>query len=558
MIGIAAISTVLGLLALVVALAEVGRRSTVPYPTLMVVAGLVIGALSVLVPGVPTIGLAPELVFLVFLPPVLYAAAWNTSWHDFARARRPIALLAIGLVLVTTGAVAFVVRWLVPGMPWSVAFVLGAIVSPPDAAAATAICERLKVPSRIVSEIEGESLVNDSTGLIAYKVAVAAVVTGQFSWGKTMAMAVGAPLAGVLIGVVAGLLVSAIHHRFRDPMVATAMSLLAPYAAYLPAEMLHCSGVLATVAAGLIVSARSPMTMSAGVRLEAIPVWQVLILLINGFLFVLIGLQLRELLLAVADASMLRVLWYSLVVSVVVIATRVLWVFPASYLPFWLSRWMPRITRGEARPPWRNVAVVSWTGMRGIVSLAAALAIPKLTAEGVSFPHRDLVIVLTFAVILSTLVLQSLTLPGLIRALRVEAGDEEVVQERRARVAAVEAAMARLDELERSGEAPPEVAMRVWEEYASRSRELELHAAEDATSAAATIADTFRTSAELQAKLRVASRLIEAERAAVVRLRDRGDLNDVVFRRMERLFDLAEAQLTEQGRHGGGQHVRTA
>lgn len=514
----AAIAVVVVLLAVVIALAEVARRTRVPYPTLMVVAGLLIG----FIPGLPTITLDPDLVFLVFLPPILYAAAWNTWLHDFRRHAVSISLLAIGLVFFTALAVAWVICTLIPGMPWWVGFLLGAIVSPPDAAAATAIGHRLGVSRRIVTLLEGESLVNDASGLILYRVAVAAVVAGEFSplhAGRDLLVAA---VGGVLIGLAVGWVVARAHRIVREPTATTALSLIAAYAAYLPAEHFHCSGVLATVAAGLYVSRKSPEIFSPAARLRAVGVWEVLILIVNGVLFVVIGLQLKSVVENSGNHSPWMLAWYAIAVSLTVLLSRVAWVFPVAPLARFCT---PRRWR-EPRLPWQMLTVVSWTGMRGVVSLAAAMALP------LDVQYRDLLILLTFAVIFATLVIQSLTLPPLIRALGEPVADVIEHEELIARLVMADAA---LRHLESGGDPALPVLIRVREDYLNR---VELASAEVRGD------DHPRSRGRARPEDSVRHGALGAERAALVGLRDRGEISEEVFRRIERDVDLEDARLS--------------
>src|SRR5664279_1321676 len=399
-----------GLLLAVSVLALVARKVTIPSPILFVVGGLLLG----LIPELPKVRLNPELVFLFVLPPLLYPAALFTSWRDFRANLRPIALLAIGLILFTTVAVAYLAHYFM-GLPLAAGFVLGAIVSPPDAIAARAIADRLKVPRRIVTILEGESLVNDATALVAYRFAVVAVVTGSFSLAHASGQFFVVGIGGNLVGWVVGWLAEQFHKRVDDAPIEITVSLLTPFVAYLSAERLGVSGVLAVVTTGLYLGRRMPELISFRTRLQAGPVWELVEFLLNGFVFILIGLQLPEVLRALSDHtnySFGRLVWYALVISLAVILIRILWVFPASYLPRLLFQ---RIRDNDPYPSWRHVTIVAWTGMRGVVSLAAALALPLTMQSGEPFPDRDLILFLTFIVIMATLVVQGLSLPALIR-----------------------------------------------------------------------------------------------------------------------------------------------
>src|SRR5688572_1488244 len=413
--------TIIGLLLAVAVIAWVAARVKVPYPILLVVGGL---GLS-FIPGLPHVRLDPHLVFVLFLPPLLYYAGLLTSWRDFRANIRPISLLATGLVLFTTCLVAAAAHFVI-GMDWAPAFVLGAIVSPPDAVAATAITERLRVPRRVSVILEGESLVNDATALVAYRFAVAAIVTGAFSLGQASARFVLVVVGGVLVGLLAAMLVAWVRPRLKDSAVEGMLSLLTPYVAYLPAEWLGVSGVLAVVTAGIYISRRLGHITTPRVRLRAFATWETIIFLLNGLVFVLIGLQLAELRRAIPEEGWLTRIRYAAIIGGVAIAVRILWVFPAA----WLSRRLPQKVRDPLPPPPREqVFLVAWTGMRGVVSLAAALALPEFTASGAPFPHRELIIIVTFGVILITLVGQGLTLPPLIRYLKLDKGVDDSADE---------------------------------------------------------------------------------------------------------------------------------
>jgi CPA1 family monovalent cation:H+ antiporter len=423
------IETILALLVAVAALAWVAARVGVAYPILLVLGGLAIG----FVPGLPQVALNPDYVFVLFLPPLLYYAALLTTWRDFRANLRPISLLAVGLVIFTTVLVAAAAHYLIPGLSWAAAFVLGAIVSPPDAVAATAVTQRLRVPRRIVVILEGESLVNDATALVAYRFAIAAAAAGTFSLGGAGLEFVKVAVGGVAVGYAVGVAVAWIRQRLGDDSVESIVSLLTPYAAYLPAERMHVSGVLAVVTTGIYLSRRLPMISSARVRLRMYATWETLVFLLNGLIFILIGLQLRGILerLRADDQPLGQLIAYAAAISAVAIAVRMLWVFPATYLPRLLSR---RLRERDPSPPVGNVFVVAWTGMRGIVSLAAALAVPlKIPGTETPFPGRDLILFITFGVILATLVVQGLTLPPVIRWFKLTEDGEEKDEESTAR-----------------------------------------------------------------------------------------------------------------------------
>jgi monovalent cation/hydrogen antiporter len=416
------VATVLFLLFLVTLLAVITRRWTIPYPTVMVLTGLVVA----MVPGLPHVQLMPEVVFLIFLPPLLYAAAFDTPWNDFRRNLRPIVFLAIGLVLVTTFAVGMIVRWLVPEIPWAAAFALGAIVSPPDAIAATSLTRHFPIPRRIVSILEGESLLNDATGLVVYRMATLAAISGSFSWSSSLNLFLISSAGGILLGLVAGFLVVRVHRFVDDPVVETMMSLLTPYAVYLPCEWLHLSGVLAVVTAGLYVQRSSQWIFSSATRLHARSVWESVLFVLNGLTFIFIGLGLRDVVQSLDDNPW----WWNLLVAAIVVAVTILVRLAGIVLTGLAAKNFYSSNQTNEGPlPLSHLWVIGWTGMRGVVSLAAAMALP------INFPHRELILFVVFCVILATLVLQSLSLPWLIRKLSLgNSGRSLLEQERDARL----------------------------------------------------------------------------------------------------------------------------
>ena len=519
------IELILGLLLVVAVLVTVARRIELPYPIVLVLGGLLLA----LVPGLPALELDPDVVFLLFLPPLVYLAAVFTSLREFRAKLRLILLLAVGLVLWTTGAVALVAHVVIPNMTWAVAFVLGAIVAPPDAVAATAIVRRLGVPRRLVTLLEGESLLNDATALIAYRFAVAAVVTGSFSPSRALVTFFGAAAGGVLIGLAAGWVATEVRRRLNDPPVEIIISLLTPFAAYLPAEQLGASGVVAAVTCGLYLGWFLPEIASAEQRLQGQAVWQMLEFLLNGVIFMLIGLQLRG---VVAELNLppLTLVWYAVAISLAAILARLAWVFPAVYLPYVFSS---TIRRSSSPPSWPHVGIVAWTGMRGVVSLAAALALPFTTADGSPFPERHLVIFLTFSVILVTLVLQGLSLPLLIRWLGLAEDGSEEHEEAHARIAASEAALVRLDALQEEWPAHRELIDDLRAHYDHRTRHVGAH--HDSENGA--------VDQELVEHRLIRQAVIRSEREVVEQLRRSGEINDDVMRRIQRDLDLEEARM---------------
>jgi len=523
------ISLVILLLAVVTALAQITDRIRVPYVVMLVLAGIMIG----LIPGLPIVTLDPDLVFLVFLPPVLYAAAWSTSWPDFKQSIRPISLLAVGCVLFTTVLVACAAHYLIPGFGWPEAFVLGAIVSPPDAVAATAATKGLKLPKRIITILEGESLVNDATGLIAYRYAIAATVSGSFIfWLAGINFFYVAGL-GIGLGLAIGYLFLWIHKITpNNATTDTTFTLLTPYAAYLIAEEFHASGVLAVVAAGLFLSPRSSEIFSNRTRLQANAVWDTLIFILNGIIFILIGLQLPMILKNIqSHSSLATLIFYGLLISAVTIVARIIWVFPGTFIPIWVSK---RIRENEPTDA-RGVTVVAWAGMRGIVSLAAALALPIMVSDKVAFPNRDLIIFLTFCVIFVTLVLQGMTLRKLIQWLGLKVGDQQVKEEEGTRYHIASAVIEHIEENYSIGLSDA-VLNQIKTKYEIRIHRMR----KDQTK-------KRMTQEQIDEFQRIQKELLAREREFILRMRKEGKASDEVVRKLEYELDLEEARLELDG-----------
>jgi monovalent cation/hydrogen antiporter len=498
----------LAILAGIAALTALAPVLRVPYPILLVIGGLALG----FIPGVPELTMPPELVLVGVLPPLLYSAAFFTSLRDLRVKYRQIGQLAVGLVLATMVAVAVVAHY-ATGLSWSASFVLGAVVAPTDPIAATAIARRMGVPRRIVTIVEGESLINDATALVLYGTAVTAVVAGTFSFFEASLEFVLSVVGGVAIGLAVGWVVALVRIRLDNIPAEILISLLSGYLAYIPAQSLGVSGVLAAVTIGIYLGWRSPELSTPAMRLQTFAVWETLVFLVNALLFTLIGMQLRPILDSLSGISTGELIADALVVVATVMAVRIVWVL--------------------ARPQ-RYPFVVGWMGMRGAVSLAAALALPLETDAGVPFPGRDLIIFLAFAVILGTLVFQGLTLPKLIHFLRFEEDEGEAIEDTKARIHAAEAALARLDELMDEEWVRPETAERLRGLYGfRRSRFLARVDGEDD-------GEIERQSADFQ---RLRRELLEAERAAVVGLRRDGRISDEVMRRVERDLDLEDSRL---------------
>jgi monovalent cation/hydrogen antiporter len=526
------------LLGAVLILMALARRVLIPYPIFLVLGGLILG----FVPGVPAVQLDPEIVFLIFLPPILWAAAYFTSLRDFRANLRAITLLAVGLVLATTAAIAAIAHAIVPGLGWPAAFALGAIVSPPDAVAATAIARRLRIPHRVVTILEGESLVNDAAALVLYRVAVGAAVTGTFVMKAALWQFFLTAVGGIALGLAAGYVTQKALQYAEDSLVETALTLLAPYGAWILAERMHVSAVLTCVAGGLYVRQSFSAAVPPATRIQARAVWDLLVFVLNGVIFVMIGLQLR----VIHDAGLIespaQLLVFGAVISLVAILIRLLWVPLATVIPRLLS---PALRRRDPMPPWSTVFVVAWTGMRGIVSLAAALALPLTTARGEPFPSRDSIIVITFEVILATLVVQGLTLSPLIRRLRLASDHTLELEEAHARREAGRAALARLDALAQAPEAPRADIERMRTLYTQRVQRASSIDPGDSP-------DSARRQAALR---RLRHETISAERRALITLRDEGVISDDVLHRLEQELDIEAIRIgLEEERLPGHSH----
>jgi monovalent cation/hydrogen antiporter len=517
-------SLIILLLAVITALAQLTDKIKIPYPVLLVITGMAIG----FIPHLPLIELDPETVFLLFLPPVLYAAAWNTSWFEFKAAARPISLLAIGCVLFTTVLVAVVAHHFIPGFGWAESFVLGAIISPPDAVAASAATKGLSIPKRIVTILEGESLVNDATGLIAYRYAIKVVAGGGFIFWLAAANFFFVAIGGVLIGIGVGYMFYWIHRITPDNATTdTTFTIVAPYTAYLVAEYFHTSGVLSVVMCGLLLSWTSSEVFNHQTRIQANAVWDTLIFLLNGIIFILIGLQLPVILERMHDTSFLTLVGYGAIVSLATILIRIVWVFPGTYLPRWLSK---RIRTNEPRPSKGGVALVAWSGMRGVVSLAAALALPLTINDTVPFPNRDMIVFLTFSVIFSTLVIQGLTLPALVRWFRITAtGDNGLEQNVRLQIAY--AAIEHIEE-NYSLSLTEEVLSQVKKKYEMRIQRMQKDPGENKLS-----------EEQIREFMRAQHEILTHERGMIIDMRNKGKIGDEVLHRIEYELDLEETRL---------------
>jgi len=499
----------------------------VPYPIVLVVGGVIVGFL----PRMPELELPPDLVLVAVLPPLLYAGTFFTSLHELKLNMRPLGLLAVGLVIATTVIVAVVAHATIDDLGWSSAFVLGAIVSPTDPIAATSIARRFGVPRRLVTIIEGESLINDGTALVAYRFAVVAVVSGSFSFWHAGLEFLYAVFGGIAIGLGVGWLIRQLRRRLDNPPLEITIALLSGYLAFIPAELVHASAVLAAVTVGIYMGAHTSELTTAQTRVQGDAVWEIVVFVLNALLFVLIGLQLPVILDQLSGEPAGTLLAYGVIVSATVILVRIAWVFPATYIPRALSR---RIRERDPYPPWQYPAFISWTGMRGAVSLAAALALPLTTDEGAAFPGRDLILFLAFCVIVATLVGQGLSMPLVIRALGLESDRISEKEETKARIRAAEAALARLEELGDEDWVRPDTAERLRGLYSFRRNRFAARFDRE---------DDGAIEEQSLAFQRLRRELLDAERQRLVELRREGVISEEVMQRVVRDLDLEDLRL---------------
>lgn len=504
-----------------------------PYPIVMAVGG----ALLALIPELPSIDMRPDTVFYVILPLLLFGSAWRTDFGEFREFLGPIVALALGLVVFTTVVVAFGAHWLM-GIPLASGFVLGAILSPPDAIATEAIAEEVPFPRAVAAVLSGESLINDATALVIYRFAVIAVVMGSFSPRGITAQFLYVCGVGIAIGLVIAMILAQLQIWLRkrgigDPALSTVISIVAPFLVYMPAEAANASGVLAAVAGGIYLSRRSTELFDSRSRLMANGVWDLLFFALNGLAFIMIGLQLRSILAALGGYSPWTLLWYAVAISVLIIAARFIAVFPFGYLRVAIRR---RLGKPTEPASWRRMLVVSWAGMRGIVTLAAALALPTQTASHSPFPDRPLILFLAFVVIAVTLVGQGLTLPTLIRRLRVfETGPEGAVLAR-AQVRTAQAAERRLLQLEAElrTEEERQIAARLRSALDERIAYFESQLSGD---------EFARRLVHFEDDRKMRLELAHSERHELESMRRHGEINDRVYHYLEQQIDLLEARL---------------
>ncbi len=524
------IEVIVILLSVIAALAAVAEKIKISYPVLLVIVGLGIG----LVPGLPLVELNPEIVFFVFLPPLLYEAAWSTSWHDFKKLKRSITLLATGLVLFTTTMVAVAAHYIIPGFSWPLAFLLGAIISPPDAVAATSVTKGLNVPKRVLTILEGESLLNDASGLIAFRYAVIAVTTGNFIFWEAGLNFIIVVAGGIAIGLLIGLLFYYIHKICTvTPTLDVMLTLLTPFVAYIVAERLHTSGVLSVVVAGLFLSFRSSEIFKHQTRIHAFAVWEIVVFTLNGIIFILIGLQLPSVLKGIGNEySLPSLVGYGVMIGIIIMIVRMLWVYPGAYLPRMMSK---KIRSTEVRPSPRAVFLTGWTGMRGVVSLAAALALPTIMDNGQPFPQRDLILFLTFIVIMFTLLFQGLTLPFVVKKLNLPISNQEETEEQEARVKLASSVIVHIEENYAFGVVHDDVLNQVKNKYELKINHLNRKVRTE---------ENRKNTSELFQQLHGMQRqLLNLERKAILDMHKQGSVSEVVLRKLEYELDLEESRL---------------
>jgi len=520
------------LLFVTIVVGALAKRLNTPYPILLVIAGLLLS----FVPAMPRITLNPDVIFFVFLPPLLYSAAWTTSWREFSNALVNILLLAVGLVAFTVLGVALMACAFFQGFDWRTGMVLGAAVSTTDAIAATAIARRLGVARRVVDIIEGESLVNDATGLLALEIGIAAIVGNQSlsAWAGILRFAY-LGVGGVVVGIAISIIVERFERLIDDGPIEIAISILVPYAAYFAAEELRVSGVLAVVTCGLYLSRKSAQFFSPGVRIEARAVWQALTFVLNGIVFVLIGVQLPTILNGIGDYKLPALIRLGALFALLVIALRLIWVYPSA-----MSAWFIRtriLHHHLTRPPLRGIFIAGWTGLRGVIALAAAMSLPVVLANGQPFPNRDLIIFLTYCVILATLVGQGLTLPPLIRLLGANSSQNVDPEEFEARREILEGALGRLEDLRKQSAGPfTDVYDDVAQHYRTRLSALRGEGSDEHGS----------TAAHAQLYDSISRELVQLERRTAIDLRNRGRISEEALQRVLYELDLDETRMAAE------------
>lgn len=508
------------------------QKIKISYPIFLVIGGLGIS----FIPGMPNISINPDLVFLIFLPPLLFEAAWLTSWNNFWKWKRSILLMGFGMVFCTSIAVAYFSASVIPGFTLALGFLLGGIISPPDAVAATSVLKGISMPRRGLTILEGESLVNDAASLTVFRFALAAVLTTQFTMQKAVTDFLVLSVMGVFVGLVIGhLLYLVLRYWAKSSNITTPITLTAPYLMYMVAEEMHWSGVLAVVSGGLFLSFRSKDYLNYHTRIQTKEVWDTLGFLLNGFVFILIGLELPVIVKELSDYSMKQAIYYSLLISLIVIAIRILLVYAMDFIPRWLS---PKIRATENSPGLKLPFVIGWAGMRGVVSLASALAIPLVMDNGQAFPQRNLILFITFVVILVTLVFQGLTLPLFLKLLKVEEVDDLVAPEEQINAIRLKLSKQTVDHIKQHY--PEELQhnktiQRILEQY-----ELNIALASSTKNERINI---DKQSADHKTFVRIMQDIIHLKRRGLDEAEEEKIYDDEVIRDMEYNLDLEEARL---------------
>lgn len=520
---------ILGLFTVVVALGLVAKKLQIPYPIALVIGGLILS----FIPGIPSVELDPDLIFLTMLPPLLFSGGYFTSVGAFKTNIGPIALLAVGLVIITTVAVAIFTH-IFDALPWAVAFALGAIISPPDTIAATAITSRLKVHHHVVTILDGESLVNDASALVIYRMAIAAIITGYFSLAEASIEFVAVCAGGIAVGLLLGWISIQILKHLTEPSLCITVSFILPYLSYLTADGFHMSGVLAAVTSGIYVGWQLPLILSPIIRLETSAVWRMFVFLLNGAAFILIGLQLPIVLSELKGYSITTLIIYALSLNIVLILVRFIWVYLSIYLPDAIKEgWQQK----HPYLDWKNTLIISWCGMRGVVSLAAALAIPILI-NGERFQYRNIIIFLTFSVIFVTLVLQGLTLPVLIRRLKLTSTGDDLLEEATIRMKTSQAAIDRLKEFAKDSDLADDIIHQMQIKYEDK---IQWASSVLSQSLAPELTSKRKHTKEIQLQL------LEVEREKIIQLRNKGLISGQVARRILNDLDLEAARLHQIG-----------
>ena len=520
---------ILSLLFTVFVLVMIGQKLKISYHILLVLGGLLIS----FIPGIPLFTIDPELIFLLFLPPLLYEAAWFTSWHDFWKWKRPILMLAFGLVIFTSVIIAYISSSMIPGFTLALGFLLGGIISPPDAVAAKSVLKTLNIPKRALTILEGESLINDASSLIVFRFSIAAVVSGMFVPAKAATDFFLVTVMGILIGLAVAHIIYAVH-RFlpTTASIDAALTIMTPYLMYVSAEHFHYSGIMAVVSGGLFLSFRSDEILNYRSRLQAYGVWATLTFVLNGLIFILIGLQLPTIVNGLEGYSVWEAIKYGLIISLVTILIRFIWIYPAAFIPRLLSK---NIRNTENNPGWKGPVLIGWAGMRGVVSLASALSIPFVISNGAPFPHRNLILFITFIVILVTLVVQGLTLPLIIKWLKIGEIDDIVPEEEQEislRLQLLDASL-RLLNLKYKKESEEN---RIVENI---KKELESNISISGQRMNSLECDDK----ELKVSYNIYKDLLSEQRRVLSQLRRNNAYDDVILRRQEAQLDLDEAKI---------------